>query len=261
MVRRMHETTVAVGGETLRLYEAGSGPPVLYLHGAGGLAWYPLLEMLSARHRVLAPEHPGFGRGELPDWLNSVGDLAYFYLDALAAMGLKGVHLVGHSLGGWTASEIAVRNTARLKTLSLLAPAGVAAREEPYGDIFLWSPEEHARNSFFDQTFAEARIRALPDADMDAALHNQAAAARLAWAPMLHNPALAHWLHRIDVPTLVVWGEEDRICPFSCHRTFVEAIGGAALCALPRTGHALHTERPAEVASRLEAFWVADKAP
>jgi pimeloyl-ACP methyl ester carboxylesterase len=259
--RKMRETMVAVGGENLRMFEAGSGRPVLYLHGAGGLAWYPLLELLSQRHHVMAPEHPGFGRGELPDWLTNIGDLAYFYLDALAAMGLEGVHLVGHSLGGWTASEIAIRNTQRLKTLSLLAPAGVEARDEPYGDIFLWSPEEHARNSFFEQRFADERIRALPDADIDATLRNQAAAARLAWAPRLHNPRLAHWLHRIDVPTLVVWGEEDRICPFSCHRTFVESIAGAALFALPRSGHALHTERPEEVAARLQDFFAAPPGP
>ncbi len=142
------------------------------------------------------------------------------------------MHLVGHSLGGWTAAEIAIRDTRRIKSLSLLAPAGVQAAAEPYGDIFLWSAEEHARNSFYDQSLAEERIRGLASVDLDVTLQNKAAAARLAWTPRLHNPQLPQWLHRIDVPPLVVWGEEDRICPFSCHRTFIETIPSASLFAL-----------------------------
>src|SRR5487761_539352 len=130
MVPAMRETKIEVGGETLRALEAGSGETVLFLHGAGGLSWYPLLEKLSAERHVIAPEHPGFGCAELPSWLSSVSDLAFFYLDLLSALDLKNVHLVGHSLGGWAAAEIAIRNTARLRTLSLLAPAGVPAVEE-----------------------------------------------------------------------------------------------------------------------------------
>ncbi|HUB96283.1 MAG TPA: alpha/beta fold hydrolase [Stellaceae bacterium] len=253
----MRETTVTVGGQRLRLMEAGSGAPVLYLHGAGGLGWYKLLEQLGERWHVMAPEHPGFGRSALPPWLAGVGDLAFFYLDLLAALDLRTVHLVGHSLGGWTAAEIAIRDTSRLESLALLAPAGVPALERPYGDIFLWTDDEHARNSFYDQSLAEERLRVLAAADIDVLLQNKAAAARLAWTPRLHNPQLAHWLHRIDVPTLVVWGEEDRICPFPCHRTFIEAIPGAVLFSLPRSGHALHTERSAEVAGRLNDFFAA----
>jgi pimeloyl-ACP methyl ester carboxylesterase len=253
----MRETTVDVGGQTLRILEAGSGPPVVYLHGAGGPNWYKLLETLSADWHVIAPEHPGFGRSEMPEWLSTVGDLAFFYLDAFAALGLEQVHLVGHSLGGWTAAEIAIRSTSRLKTLALLSPAGVPSLEEPYGDIFLWSPEEHARNSFFEPALAEERVRALDTADIDLTLQNRAAAARLAWTPRLHNPQLPYWLHRIDVPTLLVWGTEDRICPFSCHLPYMRNIPGAELFALPRSGHALHTERPAEVAARLNGFFAA----
>jgi pimeloyl-ACP methyl ester carboxylesterase len=251
----MRETTINVRGLNLRIMEAGSGVPVLYLHGAGGPNWYPMLEMLSARWHVLAPEHPGFARSAIPDWMTGVADLAYFYLDAMAAMGLGPVHLVGHSLGGWTAAEIAVRNTAPLRSVSLMAPAGVVAVEAPYGDIFIWSPEEHARNSFFEPALIAARLGALDAADPDIMLQNRAGAARLAWSPRLHNPQLATWLHRIDVPTLVVWGTEDRICPYSMHATYLREIAGAELFALPRSGHALHTERPGEVAARLDRFF------
>jgi pimeloyl-ACP methyl ester carboxylesterase len=251
----MRETVIDVGGEKLRFFEAGTGAPVLYLHGAGGANWYPLLEMLSARWRVIAPEHPGFGRSAIPEWMAGVSDLAFFYLDAMAALGLEDVHLLGHSLGGWTAAEIAIRNTARLKSVTLMAPAGIASREEPFGDIFLWSDEEHARNSFVEPALIAARLASLAGADVDIQLQNRAAAARLAWSPRLHNPQLPYWLHRIDVPTLLVWGIEDRICPFSCHLPYLKGIAGAQLFALPRSGHALHTERPAEVAARLDTFF------
>ncbi len=254
----MRETTVDVNGQSLRVFEAGAGEPVLYLHGAGGAAWYPLLENLAQTRRVIAPEHPGFGRSKIPQWMMSVGDLAYFYLDMLEALDLKGVHLVGHSLGGWAAAEIAIRNTARLKSVSLLSPAGVRSPDVPFGDIFLWSPEEHARHSFYDKKLIEERIRQLAAADSDVTLQNRAAAARLAWNPRLNNPQLPYWLHRIDRPVLFIWGKEDAICPLACAEPFMKPIKNAELYTLAETGHALHTERPKEVAAKLNSFF--DKA-
>lgn len=251
----MRETSVQVNGETLRVLESGDGEPVLFLHGAGGANWYPLLEILAQKRRVIAPQHPGFGRSKIPEWMMSVGDLAFFYLDFLEALDLKGVHLVGHSLGGWTAAELAVRNTSRLKSVSLLAPAGVRSPDVPFGDIFLWTPEEHARRSFFDRRLIEERIKQLPTLDVDVQLQNRAAAARLAWNPRLNNPQLPYWLHRIDVPTLFVWGKEDQICPFACAEPYLKPMRNAELYALAQTGHALHTERPKEVAAKLNSFF------
>ena len=251
----MRERTVDVRGWQLRVLEGGAGPPVLFLHGAGGAAWSPLLESLSRNWHVIAPEHPGFGRSAIPDWMMSVGDLAFFYLDALEALGIAEAHLVGLSLGGWTAAEIAVRSTARLKTLALLAPAGIASEDAPFGDVFLWSAEETARRMFHDPRLAEERIAGLAAADLDIVLQNRAAAARLAWSPRFENPQLRHWLHRIDVPTLLVWGVEDRVVPFACHREFLAEIPGAELLALPQSGHGLQIERAPEVGRRLDAFF------
>ena len=251
----MRESSIDVNEQKLRVFEAGAGETVLFLHGAGGANWYPLLEMLSATRRVIAPEHPGFGRSQIPEWMMSVGDLAFFYLDMLKALDLKDVHLVGHSLGGWTAAEIAIRDTARLKSLSLLSPAGVRSPEVPFGDIFLWSPGEHARHSYYDPKLVEARLKQLATADQDITLQNRAAAARLAWNPRLNNPQLPYWLHRIDVPTLFVWGKNDEICPFACAEPFMKPIKQAELYAFAETGHALHTERPKEVAEKLNSFF------
>jgi len=250
----MRESDIEINGQSLHLSEEGAGETVLFLHGAGGSVWSPLLQDLAKTHRVLAPQHPGFGRSKIPDWMMSVGDLAFFYLDVLKALKLERVHLVGHSLGGWTAAEIAIRDTSRLKSLSLLAPAGVRSPEVPFGDIFLWSPEEHARRIFFNPRFVEERLKQLATADIDVQLQNRAAAARLAWNPRLNNPQLPYWLHRIDVPTQFIWGKEDQVCPFACAAPYMKSIKGAELHAMAETGHALHTERPKEVAAQLAAF-------
>jgi pimeloyl-ACP methyl ester carboxylesterase len=250
----MRDYDLDVNGQLLKVKEDGEGPPLLFLHGAGGSNWSPMLRMLAEKHRVIAPEHPGFGRSPTPDWMLSVGDLAFFYLDVIGKLDLKGLHLAGHSLGGWTAAELAIRNTSRLRSLSLLAPAGCRSGTVPFGDIFLWSAEEATRNQFYDQKLAEERIKLLPQQDLDVVLQNKATVARLAWSPRLANPQLPHWLHRIDVPTLILWGEDDKIVPFACRGPFVENIRGAKLAALARSGHSLHTERPKECAEAMIAF-------
>src|SRR5262245_36821598 len=157
--RPMRETAIEVAGTRLACREAGTGATILFLHDAAGASWDPLLHALSVRYRVLAPEHPGFGRGKIPDWMLSVGDVAFCYLDLLQAVDLRDVHLVGHGLGGWIAAEIAIRSSTRLASLSLLAPAGVAS-EIPFDDIFAWTAEEFARRQFHDPTLAQDWLRA-----------------------------------------------------------------------------------------------------
>jgi pimeloyl-ACP methyl ester carboxylesterase len=250
----MQESTVAVRDWRLRVVEAGQGPTMLYLHGATGASWNPLLEQLSANCRVIAPEHPGFGHSQIPGWMMSAGDLAFFYLDVLKSLDLRDVHLVGHCVGGWIAAELAVRSTARLKTLTLLAPAGVGSAEASFGDVFLWTHEEFARHQFHDPVRSQEDIRALAGADIDVLLQNRAAVARIGWSPRLENMQLRHWLHRIDIPTLLIWGKDDEIAPFACHRPYVEEIRGAEFLTLPQSGHALPIERADGIAQRLAAF-------
>lgn len=251
----MRDIEIDVRGQNLKIKEDGEGPVLLFLHGAGGSNWSPMLKALAQTHRVIAPEHPGFGRSKTPDWMMSVSDLAYFYLDVIEQMDLKGFHLAGHSLGGWTAAEIAIRNTQRLKSLTLLAPAGCRSDNVPFGDIFLWDAETATRNQFYDQKFAEERIKLLPQADLDVSLQNKATTARLAWSPRLHNPQLKLWLHRIDVPTLLLWGRDDKIVPFDCHKAFVEKIEGVKLVPLAQSGHSLHTERAEECNDAMTSFY------
>jgi pimeloyl-ACP methyl ester carboxylesterase len=135
-----------------------------------------------------------------------------------------------------------------------MAPAGVGCAEAAFGDVFLWSHEEFARHQFHDPERSQDDIRALAGAEIDVLLQNRAAVARIGWSPRLENPQLRHWLHRIDIPTLLIWGKDDEIAPFACHRAYDEGIGGVELLALPQSGHALPIERADEIEPRLAAF-------
>jgi pimeloyl-ACP methyl ester carboxylesterase len=252
------DDVVDVRGLKLRVQQGGEGEPLLFLHGAGGRNWTPLHQRLSERYRVISPEHPGFGQSQIPEWMNSVGDLAFFYLDLIEAMDLKGVHLAGHSLGGWLAGEIAIRNTSRLSTVTLLAPAGIAAPEAPFGDIFLWTPEQSTRAQFYDQALAEKRLKTPPD--LDILLQNKTAVARLAWSPRLSNPQLPHWAHRIDRPTLLIWGRQDKIIPYACAAHWLKGATHARLHTIEECGHAIHNEKPDEAAQAMLAFLAGAKA-
>jgi len=114
--------TLRVAGCSVQMLRGGKGPPLLFLHGAGGAGvWLPFMSALSECYDVIVPDHPGFGRSDTPEWLDQLSDLAYFHLDLIETLKLDGVHLVGHSLGGWIAAELAVRSTQRLSALTLIA--------------------------------------------------------------------------------------------------------------------------------------------
>jgi pimeloyl-ACP methyl ester carboxylesterase len=254
-VAEFRTETVTVRGCTISMLRGGAGDPLLYLHGAGGAGMvFPFMTELAARYDVMVPEHPGFGASDEPDWLDNIHDVAYFYLDFLEAMELDGVHLVGMSLGGWIALEIAVRSTVRIKTLTLAGPAGIHVPGLATGDIFAWSPAETFRQGFHDQTIAEQAIARLPEnveAD-DTYLKNRSTVARLAWEPRLYDPHLAKWLHRIDVPTKIVWAEDDRILPVGYADELARMIPGSQVTVIPQCGHLLHIEKPAEFVAAID---------
>ena len=248
-------STVAIRGCNIKLMRGGSGPPLLFLHGAGGAgAWLPVMQALAQKFDVLVPEHPGFGESDTPDWLDTIHDLAYFYLDFLDELGLDDVHLVGVSLGGWLAAEIAVRNTSRLASLTLASAAGLYVNGVEQIDTFLLTDEQRIRAFFHDQTCADEMIaRQRPELE-DVAMKNRVATAKLTWQPRGHDPHLAKWLHRIDVPTLLIWGADDRLFPQQHAAAYREHIPGAKAVIIPECGHVAHVEKAAVFASELKNF-------
>ncbi|HUZ73080.1 MAG TPA: alpha/beta hydrolase [Stellaceae bacterium] len=248
--------TIEVNGLKLALRRVGRGKPLLFLHGTDGLGeWPQLLDRLTARFDVLAPDHPGFGATPAPPWIDDISDMAYFYLDALAALRLSEVRLVGHSLGGWIALEMAVRATARLHSLTVIDAAGIHVKGVPKADIFLIDPEEQARLVYADPALAAAAAeRASAEKYHAAAIQNRIASARLGWQPRFFNPRLERWLHRIDVPTHIVWGAEDRFIPPAYAAALHRLIPGSSLTLVPGAGHLPHVERLDRVAPAIAAF-------
>jgi len=239
------DTFVEVDGCKTRLRRGGAGEPLLFLHGASGApVVLPFLHKLAERFDVLVPEHPGYGQSDEPEWLENIHDMAYFYLDFLGELDLRNVTIVGSSMGGWMAMEMAVRDTSRIKSLVLVSPAGIAAPGVQPADIFLMPPEDLVRSLFYDQKLAEARL-AQPE-DVDVSLKNRHTTARLAWEPRLHDPFLPKWLHRIDVPVKIIWGREDRIIPVGIANELKRLMPKAELHILEKTGHLPHAEKADE---------------
>jgi pimeloyl-ACP methyl ester carboxylesterase len=251
-----------VGSVTVRMLRAGAGEPLLFLHGAGGWpGWIPLFDKLATRHEVLVPEHPGFGTLENAGAIRDVADMAMYYLDFLDGLDADRVHVVGNSLGGWIAAEVAVRNCSRVKTLALISPAGVRVKGVPMGDNFIWSPEEAARNLFHDQSFAERVLALTPsEEEADRMLANRFMAARLGWQPRWFNPALERWLHRIKVPTLVLWGENDKLLPCAYAKPWQQRVPDVRVEIIPVCGHLAHIEKADVVAEKILGFLAGRRA-
>jgi len=246
---------IEVAGATVRLFRGGAGEPLVFLHGAGGhTGWMGFLDALADRFAVFAPEHPGFGQSDDPPWLDEVGDLAYFHLELLKALGLERVHLMGTSLGGWVAAEMAVRSTARLRSLTLVGAVGITAGGEPIPDIFRMPVAENLRRFYADPERAARRLGDLSQADMDVVAKNRATVMRLAYRPRFHNPGLAKWLHRIDVPTLLLWGENDGLVPPEFGEAYRALIPGSRLVVLPNAGHAPFDEQKDAFLAAFYAF-------
>jgi len=245
-----------VSGVKIRVYNKGAGEPLLFLHGASAVPrWQPFFDALSDKFSLWVPEQPGFGQSENPDWIRSIGDLAMFYLDFMESQKLTGVHLVGHSLGGWLAAEIATRNDTRLKSLSLIAPIGVRIKGKPMADVFIWSPEEFVRNLFVNQKIADELLSHPPtDDEMTAQMQILFPVAKFAWQPRGFNPDLEKWLHRISVPTQILWGEGDKVISSDYADHWQKKILGSKSKIFANCGHIPHVENSAAVAAQIETF-------
>jgi pimeloyl-ACP methyl ester carboxylesterase len=248
--------TLMLNGCKLTVRRVGNGPRMLWLHGTDGLAeWPEMIDRLAREYTVIAPDHPGFGDSEAPGWMDDVSDLAYLYLELLKTLKLDGVHVIGQSLGGWIALEMAVRSTARLKSLTLISSAGIHVKGAWKTDIFMIDPEEQARLVYADKALGEAAAaRAGAEKYQDVAIANRVASARFGWNPRFHNPRLERWLCRIDVPTLIVWGDKDRIFAPIHAEAFARAIPGAKVAMIAGAGHLPHVERLEETLKAVSGF-------
>ncbi len=249
------ESLIDVRGARLLVRRGGAGAPLLFLHGTPGLAnWWPGIDRLAVHFDVLAPDHPGFGRSEDPGTIDNIADLANFYLDALDALAIPRVHVVGHQIGGWAGMEMSMRSE-RVASLTLVAAAGLHVDSVPKGDLFICSPDELPALFFADEQLGrDVLTNEFSGQDEGIPHRNRMMAARLAWHPRLMDPNLGKWLHRVKVPTNLVWGDEDRVLPIAHAHGLAKKIQGARLTVLPRCGHLPYIECPDAFAAAVSGF-------
>jgi pimeloyl-ACP methyl ester carboxylesterase len=248
-----------LNGVRTDFYEAGSGQPLLFLHGCDGPLDFSaaFLDELARDYRVIAPWHPGFGPSVRPASYRDVSDLAYFYLEFAKVLNLHDALLVGASFGGWIAAEIAVRDCSRFSGLVLADPFGVKAggrEERDYVDMFAITRQDWIEAAFHDVSKAKRDLATLTEAQLSHLVRSSESLAYYAWKPFMHNPQLAVWLHRVCVPTLVVRGAQDRIVEARCHELYASRIPDAQLAVIAAAGHYPHVEQPDAFLGELAAF-------
>jgi pimeloyl-ACP methyl ester carboxylesterase len=212
-----------------------------------------LIDALAKDFTVLAPSHPGFGASDLPRSFGSVDDIAYLYLDLLKQRDLKDVVVVGLSFGGWVAAEMLIKNTARVSKVVLAAPLGVRTAERRVAkvvDIFMLNqPDVDKRLGVTDGPAAND----MSPEQLSRVLRNREAVSLFGWSPYFYDPKLKQRLHRIDAPTLVLWGEDDQLAPVDYGRAYAEAIPEARFETMPG-GHRLYADQPQALAAAVTAF-------
>lgn len=250
---------IAVRGTQTRLLRGGRGEPLLVLHPefAAGM-WAPVHDALAAHWQVFAPDHPGFGDSACPEWIESIDDLVFHYVDLLDELALDRVAVLGTSLGGWIAATLAFTHPQRITRLVLAAPAGLRVDGAPRYDYFAHPFEDTLRRLFHDPARAAQLRPPEPDAEgVVRAYRELTTLARLTWNPYLHDPKLAQRLGRVRAPTLIVWGEQDTVLPPAHGEAFAAAIPGATLELFPACGHLVPYEKADAFAARVLAFLAA----
>ena len=228
-----------IAGIQTHLMRGGRGAPLLVLPPEfAANRWFPYHDALAAKFQVLAPDHLGFGESERPDWLDGIDDLVLHYIDLLDDLKLDRVAVMGLSLGGWIAAELAVAYPQRIERLVLVGAAGLKVDGVPRFDVFTHPIEETLQTLFHDQ----ARWVQLVSTDLGPevivrAYHESMTLARLTWNPYMYNPKLERRLRRVTAPTLVVWGDDDRFLPLAHGEAYARAIAGAQLHVIANCGH------------------------
>jgi pimeloyl-ACP methyl ester carboxylesterase len=250
---------ISIAGIDLEVFERGQGAPLLYLHGGAGIGVDgPFLELIAKERRVVAPSHPGFGKSSLPDWLDSIDDVAHVYLELMDRLELARVDVIGFSIGGWIAADIATKVPERINQLVLIGPVGVktgAADKLDIPDVFAMPREKLDRLRFHDPAKNPVDLGKLGDAELNIVARNNETLALLTWEPYMHNPKLKHRLHRVNLPTLFLRGASDGIVSAEYLKRYAALLPQARIETIAEAGHWPHVEQTAATAAKIAEFF------
>ena len=250
-----------VGGLPVAYRRKGTGEPTVFFHGAGFTRmWLPFHEALAGAVDMTAPEHPGYGATEMPDWLDGFDDLVIHYDEFLDAIGMERVHLVGYSLGGWIAAEFASFYPKRLLSLTLMVPAGLRILGKPIPNPVAMPPQDFFDLIFNDKTNIPEYLPDFESLDEIVHLYGEGTTlARLAWTPQ-YNLKLEQRLERVTCPSLVVRAEHDRLIPDEMAERYAELLPSSRIETIAGTGHAMAYEQP-EAAAKAITDFIQEVAP
>ena len=251
---RHNDITVPVRGDKLRirLVEGGTGDSLLYLHGEDGFAgWTPFLDQLSQHFHVYAPAHPGIAGSQGLEHLDDLWDLVLLYEELVQALGLDRVGAIGHSYGGMLAAELAAHRADKVTRLVLIDSLGLWLDEAPISDFFVLTPAERAKSLWYDSECDAAKAALFqpqdPEEKMESDLSRTetlAAVGKFVWP--IPDRGLNKRIHRITMPTLLLWGDSDGMVPLDYGRAFQRLLTNSTLKVIDQCGHSPQEERPKE---------------
>jgi pimeloyl-ACP methyl ester carboxylesterase len=258
------EELIDVAGKKTVLRHAGSGPPFVYLHSTLGesFMWFPFFKAWAKQFRVLVPTHPGFGKSEGFDQIDTIEDMAFHYIELLDALELDEVILGGVSLGGWIAAEVACRWPERVKKLWIADAPGLWVDEQPLPDMFRWINErDKIREMLFHDPHGAMASLVIKDSPDEQTMLNAYQAltvlARLVWERP-YNPKLAARLRRVKCPTLLLWGENDKLIPPAYGKAYQQHLPHAEFKLIPNCGHLGMFEKEDEFVRAVAEFAAKD---
>lgn len=237
-----------------RVLSAGTGNPVVFLHGAGQLVWTPFLETLAREHTVFAPEHPGANQNDLLH-LRDIWDLVLYYDELLDALGLPTTALVGHSFGGMVAAELAANSRHRIDRLVLVAPVGFWRDDAPVPDIAVLPPHRLVELMLHDPSSPLAATMTPPRDDPQAlfeAAVRMASVMHFIWP--LPDKGLKRRIHRVNAPTLLIWGAQDRVVSPVYAEEFTSRLRDSRLELIENAGHVPHLEQASATSGHVLKF-------
>jgi len=247
-----------VHGIELETVRRGAGRPILLLHGFQTIdPGARFLDLLARHGEIIAPSSPGFGRSPRPKDFDTVYDLVHLYLELVDTLSPEKVTLIGLSFGGWLAAEVGAACSDRLRKLVLVDPVGikVSGPDTPdILDIFNRSPDEVRQKSWHDPDRFAPDFNAMSDEALTVYARNREALCLYAWHPYMYNPQLPRWLGRIKVPTLLLWGESDRVVTPDYGRAYSRLIPGSRFELIERAGHHPEIEQPEVFVERVSRF-------
>ncbi len=251
--------TLTLSGMKIEVERRGKGKPLLLLHGEEALeSELGLVDDLARRFEVIIPSPPGYGASERPLWVTDPHDLAFVIHDLVDRLKLAETTVLGFSVGGWIAAEMATIDDGFISKLVLVDPVGVklgGPTDRDIADVWLLHPDKVSKLKWHDIAKGKRDFASMPDEKLAIIARNTETTARFCWEPYMHNPKLRHRLHRIKVPTLLIWGEQDGIVKADPYgKGYAELIPGAKLSIVKEAGHLPHIEQPEAFMKVLNGF-------